>query len=164
MFPATLVVMYVMNVLGTPLKTSIAPGGIVDYELAGTLAASQSILNSWGQTERICAGLGLGFDYVYIICYSIAIALGCVLVTRALSSRILVLANLGVILAWTPFVAGILDSIENYALIQLLFGAPSESFAMIARWCAIPKFTLVGIGLLYVIIGTVLKFVIKPRK
>lgn len=164
MFPATLIVMYVMGILGNPLKTAIAPGGIVDYELAGTLGASQAILKSWGETERLYAGLGLGFDFVYIICYSITIALGCGLVAHALSWRIPILSSIGFGLAWTLFMAGILDGIENYSLVQLLLGAQSESLAIIARWCAIPKFAFVALGLLYVGIGTVLAFVTKPRQ
>jgi hypothetical protein len=164
MFPVTLIVMYVMGILGNPLKTTVAPGGIVDYELAGTLAASQAILKSWGEAERIYVGLGLGFDFVYIICYSITIALGCVLIARALSLRIPILSSIGFGLAWTLFIAGILDGIENYSLIQLLLGAQAESFALIARWCAIPKFAFVALGLVYVVMGTVLAFVTKPRQ
>ena len=164
MFPATLIISYVMSILGNPLKTTVAPSGIVDYELAGSLKRSSDILASWGQTEHIYAGLGLGFDFVYILFYSIAIALGCVIVARSLSARIPILANIGIVIAWLPFVAGVLDCAENYSLIQLLFGAQEEFFAVVARWCAIPKFTLIGVGLVYVVIGTILALIVKSRK
>jgi len=164
MFPVTLVISFIMSNLGNPLKTAAAPGGIVDYELAGTLDAAQRILASWGQTERIYAGLGLGFDFVYIIAYSITIALGAVLVARALTTRIPFLATMGWVIAWTLFIAGIFDGIENYALVQMLIGTPSDGLALLARWCAIPKFTIIGIGLVYVLVGTIATLIERSRQ
>lgn len=159
----TLVVMVALQVLGGPLKTDAAPSGIVSFELAGTLPVAQKIIESWGQTGRVYAGLNLGLDFLFIAAYASCIALGCVLVARALAPRVAMLSPVGALLAWALLLAGLLDSIENYALINLLLGSQQAAFAAIAQWCAIPKFLIVGLGILYVLVGAVAALMIKPQ-
>jgi hypothetical protein len=148
-----LVLMVVQQVLGNPLMTEAAPSGIVSFELAGSLPNAREMLESWGPTGRVYAGLSLGTDYLFLIVYSIAISLGCVLILRRFLQRSGFLSAVGVILAWAIFGAALFDSVENYALIQTLLGAEQSLWPALARVCAIPKFLIVGLGLLYVLLG-----------
>ena len=116
------------------------------------------MVKSWGQLGQVYAGLNLGFDFVFIPVYVICIGLGCVIVARGGS-----LASVGIILSWALFAAGLFDCIENYNLIQILLGFGQESNAMIAQWCAIPKFAIVGIGLAYFFIGGAVVLVMRTR-
>jgi hypothetical protein len=159
----TIVVMVALQILGAPLKTDAAPAGIVSFELAGTLPAAQGIVESWNATARVYAGLNLGLDFLFIPAYALCIGLGCVLVARALAARVAMLASVGVLLAWAQWLAALLDAIENYALIQLLLGSQQAALPVIAQWCAIPKFLIVGLGILYVIGGVVAAMLVKPR-
>ncbi len=152
---AAILLMIALQILGAPLKTDAAPGGIISYELAGDLTTAQNILVSWGIGGQVYAGLQLGLDYSFIVAYTSAIALGCALVARALADRHSSFAIWGMWLAWAQFIAGLLDCIENYALIQLLVGSQDALLPVIARWCAIPKFALVAAGLVYVLVGGV---------
>jgi hypothetical protein len=68
-----------------------------------------------------------------------------------------------VLLAWGMLFAGALDSVENYALIKLLLGSQANILALVARSCAIPKFLIVLLGLLYVILGAVISSVLGKR-
>lgn len=145
--------MIVLQVLGGPLKTAPAPAGIVSYELAGSLANTEAILSSWDAVARVYAGLNLGFDYLFVAAYVVAIGLGCVLVGEALGPRGRGLAAAGGLLAWAVLLAGVLDGIENYALIALLLGAGAGGLSALARYCAIPKFLIVLAALLYVVVG-----------
>ena len=187
----TLAVLVSLNALGGPLNTEVAPAGIVSFELAGELSLAQSMIESWGQTGQVYAGLNLGLDYLFLVAYSSSIALGCVLVARSLSSSILArpgslrpgsgqapdpghkrgfgnplraMSDAGVLLAWAQFGAALLDAVENYALIQVLLGSQQASWPAVARWCAIPKFLIVAAGLVYVGIGTVWVTVAKFRR
>ena len=160
----TFVVMMSLNILGAPLNTEVAPLGIVSFELAGELSLAQSMVESWGQTGQVYAGLNLGLDYLFMVAYSSCISLGCVLVARSLSRRVEFLSSVGVLLAWAQFGAALLDAIENYALIQVLLGSQQASWPVVARWCAIPKFSIVAAGLVYVGIGTVWVTVAKFRR
>jgi len=160
----TLVVMVSLNALGGPLNTEVAPLGIVSFELAGELALAQSMVESWGQTGQVYAGLNLGLDYLFMVAYSSSIALGCVLVARSLSRRGAFLSSVGVLLAWAQFSAALLDAVENYALIRVLLGSQQALWPAVARWCAIPKFSIVAAGLVYVAVGAVLAVVAKARR
>jgi hypothetical protein len=104
---------------------------------------------------QVYAGLNLGFDFLFIVAYPAAIGLGCVWVARALAQRIAFLAAIGVVLAWAQWLAALLDCVENYALIQILLGAQQEVLPVIAAWCAVPKFAIVGVGIAYVLVGAV---------
>ena len=78
----TLVVMGCLQVLGKPLATDAAPGGIISYEFAGDLPTAQAILNSWGADGQVAAGLNLGLDFLFLFAYGSSIGLGCVLVAQ----------------------------------------------------------------------------------
>ena len=145
--------MIVQQALGSPLITQAAPSGIVSFELAGSLSNAQELLESWGPTGRVYASLSLGTDYLFLVAYSIAISLGCVLASRRFLQQSGYLSAVGVILAWAIFGAALFDSVENYALIQVLLGAEQSLWPVLARICAIPKFLIVGLGLLYILLG-----------
>jgi hypothetical protein len=145
-----------LQLLGEPLKTPASPAGIISFELAGSLSNSEKILESWGPGARVYAGLNLGLDFLFISAYVGAIGLGCTLVGMALSPRIRPASFLGIFLAWGILLAGLLDCIENYALIRLLLGSRQAILANLARMCALPKFLVVLVGLLYLLGGAIL--------
>jgi hypothetical protein len=157
----TIAVMVGLNALGRPLNTEAAPSGIISFELAGKLSVAQSMVESWGQTGQVYAGLNLGLDYLFMVAYSSCISLGCVLVARSLSRQVEFLSSVGVLLAWAQFGAALLDAVENCALIQVLLGSQQALWPAVARWCAIPKFLIVAAGLVYVGVGAVLAVVTK---
>ena len=160
-FILSLLVMASLQVTGAHLITKVSPSGILSFEFVGELSAAQTMVNYWGQTGRVYAGLNLGLDYLFLLVYACAIGLGCVLVARSLSPRTTFLANLGILIAWAQLGAALLDCVENYALIRVLFGTELAVWPVVARWCAFPKFSIVGAGLIYVIIGTIFVVVLK---
>ena len=159
----TLVAMAAEQVTGAPLKTDAAPSGIVSFELAGTLPLAQKIIESWGAAGRVYAGLNLGLDFLFIAAYASCISLGCMLVARNLARRSAPVAAIGIVLAWALWLAALLDCIENYALINLLLGSQQAAFAALAQWCAVPKFLIVGLGILYVMLGAGAAVIVKPK-
>lgn len=148
--PLAILCAFIMTRIGQPLVE--AGADIVDFELAGTLSSAQAILQMWGGEGQIYAGLSLGLDYLFLLLYGSAISLGCVLVARFWRDRVSWLATIGSWLAWGVLAAALLDAIENAALIQLLLGGQAVWLAPVARWCALPKFGLVLLGLLYVLL------------
>jgi len=163
-FIFSLLVMLSLQVTGAHLITEVSPSGILSFEFAGELSTAQDMLNSWGQTGRVYAGLNLGLDYLFLLVYACAIGLGCVLAARSYSPGKRFLANLGILIAWSQFGAALLDCVENYALIQVLFGTEMAVWPVVARWCAFPKFSIVGAGLVYVIAGAIVFVVLKIKK
>ncbi|MFQ6674016.1 MAG: hypothetical protein ACE5GH_04445 [Fidelibacterota bacterium] len=157
----TLVLLVILNRLNTPLTTPAAPSGIISFELAGELSRTEAILESWGDTANIHAGFSLGLDYLFLVSYASFIALGCVLGAQTFPPGGL-LALVGVFLAWLQFGAAVLDSVENFALIRLLLGDRHEGWPIVARWCALPKFAIVGAGAAYILLGAVAKVTKSP--
>jgi hypothetical protein len=152
-FVFTVIVIISLQVLGAPLKTAAAPGGIISFEFSGDLPTAQAILASWGEDGKIYAGLQLGLDYLFMPAYALAIGLACVLVSKSFASLAPLLEKLGVWLAWGQWAAAGLDAVENYSLIRLLVGSDNTLWPSIAYWSAAIKFGLVIIGLIYVVVG-----------
>lgn len=159
-----LVVMAGLQVLGGPLKTEASPLGIVSFEFAGDLTTAQRMLDAWGPRGQVYAGLNLGLDYLFIVAYTGAIGLGCVLVAHSFSRGAASLSAAGVVLAWAQLAAGALDCVENYALIQVLLGSQRTLWPALARSCALPKFVIVALGLGYVVLGAIGIRVVKGRR
>ena len=151
----TLAVMAVLNVVDSPLKTGVAPQGIVSYELAGNVSAARAILDSWNPQARVYAGFSLGFDFLFMVLYSTTIAYACTWVSGGWRGKRRSLASVGLLLAWGQWVAGLFDAVENGALWVMLAAAPAAPWPQIARWCATVKFALVLLGLAYAIVGGV---------
>ncbi|MCP4443120.1 MAG: hypothetical protein GY810_29790 [Aureispira sp.] len=142
----TLLCMVGLGVSGDALKVNEAPMGILDYEFAGTLENAQAMLLAW-KTEGVEAfvGFNLGLDYLFMLTYSHAIGLACVLVAQRLNRFV----QLAFVLAALQLVAGGLDAIENFALWKLLLGSDWAVYPLISMCCAAPKFLFVILGLLF---------------
>lgn len=155
LFVMTIIVMASMQVIGIPLKSELAPSGILSFEFAGDLSLARRMVESWGQRGQIVAGLSLGLDYLFLLAYAGSIGMGCVLVGRSVLERGKQLFNIGVLLAWAVLLAAVLDMFENYALIRVLLGSNVAFWPKVAAWCAAPKFVIVAAGLAYILIGVV---------
>ena len=152
-FVWAMVMTAVMQNVGTPLKTSAAPSGIVSFELAGTATKAGEILASWNPTQTLYAAFGLGVDYLYMPSYALAIALA-VLLTMTRHKGWFV--SLGVWVGWGSLVAALFDATENFALWKILLGNVQSMWPMIAAVCATIKFALILLGLGYAILGGIL--------
>jgi hypothetical protein len=177
MFVFTLFLSFTITMLGNDLKSyidnngqAVTPHGIGSFELIHSAEEADKILHIWGTAGKMSAALNLGFDYLFIVAYANTIALGCVWMAGLLRERKFVgLAAAGIFIAWLQWLAGVLDCIENAALIKILFAGPTDTLAQISRWCAIPKFALtLGVGFGYQILGLLIvgywKFFAKPKQ
>jgi len=146
----TLVIFAVFRGLDQPLHTEAAPGGIVSFELARTPENANLILESWNGRAELFAAFGLGFDYLFMPLYALALSLGILLVIERHSGGF---ALLGALLGWGALIAPLFDATENFALLKLLLNNSFSPWPEIAFWCATLKFSLLALGLLYALIG-----------
>lgn len=156
------------NLTGGALKTAAAPAGIISYEFAGSLSNAQAMIASWGEHGRLVAALSLGLDFLYPLVYASAISLACVwaservrAVAAAGSLSSPVVASVGVWLAWGIWLAALLDYTENVALVMVLLGSTSSFWPPLAFVCAAIKFTLIILGILYVLVAWLL---FRPKR
>ncbi len=151
LFALTILALFGMQLTGAPLKTEIAQGGIITFELVGTLTGSQGIIESWQGTTMVWAGINIGLDFLFLFLYATTISLGCLILANKMPKNLHALSVLGVWLARGVILAAILDIVENIALILLLTGYKSEFLPQLARSVALPKFGLVFLALLYIV-------------
>ena len=139
--------------LGAPLTTSAAPAGIVSFELAHTPANAQAMLNSWDARAQLFAAFGLGFDYLFMPVYAIALALGALLAAGRHPGWF---AKIGAWIGWGAFLAAIFDAVENIGLWNSLLGNVNSAWPAVSFWCATFKFGLILLGIAYGLIGWIL--------
>lgn len=144
-------VMVALTGQGRPLRTEEAPQGIVTFELIGDHAGAERILAAWGEAGRLVAGVNLGLDYLFMLLYAVGLSLGAVIAARRHARFSSVRSGFGRALAWAALLAGLLDAVENYALIRVLLGAGGDFWPALSRACARPKFAIVGVVLAYVL-------------
>lgn len=139
-----------LGAIGRPLVTAEAPRGILSFEFAGTNEAAARMVASWGPGAREAAHLSLGLDYLYLLVYPAWFSLGCLLVSARSTGP---LGRIGIGMAWAIWVAGLLDAVENAALLALMGPEPAGGLAALAFGCAAPKFVLVGAAALFLVVG-----------
>ncbi len=144
----TVLATMVLQRIDASLQTAAAPQGIVSYELAGTAAKAADILASWDANAQLHAAFSLGFDYLYMLAYTVTLALALVWLVQG---RPGFASSLGVVIAWAMGIAGLADATENYFLWQMLTVGPADMAAMIARGAALLKFALIIFAFLYLI-------------
>jgi hypothetical protein len=155
LFAATLAWMVIMQIVNAPLITADAPQGIISFELAGSLGKAKWMLISWDVRAQKFAAFGLGIDYVFMLLYSTTIALACIWSGEVLRAVRWPLSGIGISLAWGQWIAAALDAVENIALATILLGGLAHPWPELARWCALFKFALIFIGLVYTFFGLV---------
>lgn len=159
---ASLGLMLLLNLTGAPLTTSAAPTGIVSYELAGSVEKAAAILASWDATAQRAAAFNLGLDYLFMLAYGLAFSLACWMAGDTLRARGRPLASLARPLATGAWLAAAFDAVENFALTSMLLGgAASAPWPGVARLCALLKFALLFVGLVYASYGLVVKLVVR---
>ena len=132
--------------------------GIIAFELAGNLSASNIIIQQWELQNLIyLANFSLGFDYLFMLFYVSFLAIWTSILSDGFykkTSKILAGLVIGFFI-----IAGVLDGIENYALLNLLGNNPSEIWSEMAFYCASIKFGLIGLGIIYNLTVSVLRLV-----
>jgi hypothetical protein len=151
----SLLLLLILNLVGLPLTTRAAPYGIVSFELARDEDQASAILASWDQAARLRAAFLLGLDFLFIPLYTAALTLTCLWAARFRRRRrrfpswLVLIGIPGIPLAWAQLGAGMLDTVENIALVRMLFGMLSSPWPQIASVCAFTKFILIVAGILY---------------
>jgi hypothetical protein len=146
----TVILFAVFRPLGAPLTTSAAPSGIVSFELARTPVNAQAMLDSWDARAQLYAAFGLGFDFLFMPVYALALALGALLAAGRHPGWF---AKLGAWIGWGALAAPLFDATENLGLWNSLLGHVNSAWPEVSFWCASFKFGLILLGILYGLIG-----------
>jgi hypothetical protein len=138
----------VQKSLDAPLVTPAASWGILSFEMARTVERSNAILESWNVTARQNAQSSLLLDFLFAICYSTTLTIGCFWAAGLLAERGFRKTKwLATVVAWAQWPAAGLNYVENVALwVQLSRGA-ADPWPRIAFYAATIKYVLIAAGL-----------------
>lgn len=137
-----------------PLATSVPVYGILNFEFAWTPEQVKAIFTTWGAEGMVLQALGVYWDFLYIIGYSLFI-FGCILlISRRLKGKFQIV---GLYASLTPIIAGIFDVLENLNLLIMLENPASfPSFIpLIASMCATIKFSFLIIAIIYFVFALI---------
>lgn len=121
-------------------------------ELAGSSTRAKEVITNWD--EKGLKGVAISavhWDYAFLFAYSTALALACLVASKVYESASQRLAAAGFWIALAQWAAALLDAVENVALLRMLRGDASDFWAGLARACAIPKFALIALALVYAV-------------
>ena len=155
----TIILFFILRIFDAPLHTVVAPNGILSFEFARSINTSNQIIQSWDITARINAAFSLGFDFLFLLSYAIFFSTTCYLIAVKYYDKIKIFYAIGLIFTWLLIFAGIFDAIENIALIKLLLGSANTIYPSIAYY-----FAIIGVGLVYIIFGIIIRLFIKTDK
>jgi hypothetical protein len=154
----TIAMMVFLRRHGSPLDVDDVHR-IIALELAPTRLGATHIVEIWQKHRLIELALeDIRFDYAFIALYSTTLAFACFFGGTVLSGW---LARAGPKLAWSMWLAGLMDVIENLGMTAELGGcsylAPLVCTASSIKWI------LSGIGLVYALMTIVTMVIRWPR-
>jgi hypothetical protein len=133
---------------------------MVSLDFAGSPQRAKAILDSWDHPAQLRAAFIQGLDFLYLLVYSTTIAIACLWAGKTLHRAGWPLASIGIPLAWGLWLAALSDAVENVALVEILFGKYNSPWPEIAAACAILKFALIFLGLVYALYALLIKTVV----
>lgn len=143
--------------LTDPSRVSHGPS-VMAFEFAGSHARAAQIVDEWGPEGRSAAHLSLILDYGYMLSYGLFFALaGFAIRDTARSRGWRRIAVAGAVVPFFALAAAAFDATENVALLLTLGGDGGSIAPPLATVCSTFKWTLIGVAILYVLLGTALR-------
>ena len=130
--------------------------GILDLEFAWTEEKAGIIIDDWIQSDHLMLEIiDMILDYGYMVAYSLLLAGLTLIVARRSSGAV---QTIGYYLFYIPFVAAILDAVENINMFLMVLSPANINplFPLLASACATMKFTLIIIAIIFIITGFIL--------
>lgn len=137
---ATLVVGNILQQKGNPLSTQKVPAGILAIEMPWSGEKARAIVEAWGADLVAAAKKQVMVDFLFLLLYPLFFSIACVLLALILPEK---LQLIGLMVSWGVLLAGLLDAIENIAILLMLEGNFATPVPQVATIAAAVKFTLV---------------------
>jgi hypothetical protein len=155
----SMIVLLALRWQGAPFYSNQYPMGIIDFELMNNFRDAKLMIDIVGKRTM---QLNVTIDFVFIICYSLFFFFCCkALMDQYQNSRF---KTIGFIFLELSVLIGILDLIENIALLITLGGYGSDLSVLISKWAAICKFSLAAVVFMYIITASVMVQIISKKK
>jgi hypothetical protein len=147
----TLLLFLLLRIQGKPLMDfSLSPFGIVSLEMAKSEHSTKEIISGWKEMNLLgTAKRNVVWDFLFIPFYSMLFYTLCGSISVRLTGTV---SKLGILLAFSSLVAGLLDLLENFCLLLSLHSYYSSTISIITFVFASLKFFLLTLAILYVLL------------
>jgi hypothetical protein len=159
----TLIFIVIMRYFDSFLTNTVAPGGIVSFELTFDIDTANAILNSWDEQAKTAAGMSMGFDFFFPFLYGSLIALLVYKLNKSLWQE-RSFYSIGNTISWSLGIAIVCDLIENIGMIRMLLGDVSQFWVSISTYFALIKFLIILVGIAYILINSGVFLIKKVKK
>ena len=130
---------------------------IVAFELAREVPVAQELINNWQTTELLeKARWSIYIDFVFIILYTIGLAVAGMFIARLTQHEILIRSSK--FLSYLLIIAGVCDVIENVSLLKSLNGEVTNWNVVLAYDMATTKFSILILAILFIAVCLVFWF------
>jgi hypothetical protein len=140
-----------LGVIDIGLKNTITPRGIVSFEFCGFTAFCEAALMEWRDKDQALAMLSLGLDYLYMVLYPGLICVALLMIAPRVAKNTY---GITMFAAWLSPAMTLADSIENYALIQVILNGSGDTFGVLAGIFASIKFVILAFTLSWLLFTT----------
>jgi hypothetical protein len=156
---ATVIMIVVMRWMSIGLESRYSSLGIVSFELAKDYHEAEDIIHEVGASKL---QWNIGVDFLFIVAYTLFFSFCCkALMNNYRSSG---LKTVGLVFLELSVLVGVLDLVENIAMLITLGGYGSELSITITCWSAIIKFSLAAFVVFYIAVASVLMYFIFKKK
>ena len=135
----------IMRWQGATLISELTPKGILDLEFARTTSNLLEIQKVWKESDLKS---NIYLDNLFIITYCWFLVVACLFIKYKLRwkkvAKIFIIATI---------TAGVLDICENMLMLSAWYNSSTSSLLEAAYICALIKFLLIGLVLLFIIVG-----------
>ena len=142
-FIVLILMILVMRYMGTPLITPVSPKGIIDVEFARTPERFRQ-LQLFLDPKQVATNIYL--DFLFIAAYTWFLVTACTYIRNR--TRWVKWSNVFIGLA---IAAAILDACENFLMLLVFQGKFFPAVLQIIFYCALIKFVLAGIVVLFLL-------------
>lgn len=158
---ASLLLLLAMSPAEERMKDTGGPG-IISFEVTGGQDRANEILADWGEEGQDAARESLWIDYAYLLAYGAFLTLA-LAATRDLARERgwRRLASIGAAIVSFGALGAGFDALENACLLLTLDGA-GAAFPLLATIFASIKFALLGIAIVYLLVGLAIRFLRRP--
>lgn len=126
------------------------PFGVISLEAPGTSAHARWVVERLGEDGVAAIRRQTRLDFAFLFTCALTLSLACGLLSEFTSGP---LKAYGVMVAWAALLAGVLDAVENVAMLRMLSGAFGAPWPQLATACATLKFAIAFGAFFYVAIA-----------
>lgn len=147
----TLLLFLLLRIQGKSLvNIPPSPLGIVSLETAKTEHHTREIITEWNQLNLVdTAKRNVMLDFLFIPFYSLLFYTICGSISVRLTGTV---SKLGILLAFSSLIAGLLDVLENFCMLLSLHSHYSNIISWLTFVFASLKFFLLSLALLYALL------------